>query len=41
MNNDKKMAAESDKGRIKDGKNIKEMRIPETEERTSSPSQDE
>ena len=29
MNNDKKMAAESDKGRIKDGRNIKEMRIPE------------
>ena len=32
MNNDKKMAAESDKGRIKDGRNIKEMRIPVTEE---------
>ena len=29
MNKDKKMAAESDKGRIKDGRNIKEVRIPE------------
>jgi len=33
------IAAESDKGRIKDDRNIRGMRIPESEERASSSSQ--
>ena len=41
MNNDKEMAAENDKGKIKKWREYKRGEDTRTEERASSPSQDE